>query len=1097
MVERMGVTAFLLLALALPGAPAAALQAAPKDDPEGIEFFERKIRPLLAEKCFSCHSERAEKLKGNLKLDSRDAFLKGGDRGPSVVPGDPDRSLLIQAVRWADEDLKMPPKKKLDPDAVADLEAWVRRGAPAPAPRAAAPGPDLSKARDHWAFRPPRPVEPPAVRQEVLVRTPVDRFLLARLEERGMTYSPPADPRTLLRRVTYDLTGLPPAPADVDAFVADPSPEAYERAVDRLLSSPHYGERWGRHWLDVARYADTKGYVYSDREESRFVHSYVYRDWVVRAFNEDLPFDRFLMLQLAADRLAQDRRDLAAMGFLTVGRRFINNIHDIIDDRIDTLSRGMMALTVSCARCHDHKFDPVPTTDYYALYGVFHGSSESTVCLEPAPPRTPDLEAYEKELKKRQDALQTLFARKRDQLLERLRSQTPMYLAAVLQVEKLPTEEFYQLLDPNDVSPFVARQWHAYLLRTRKDFHPVFAAWNAFQAIPERDLAARAPAWLAENAGRLNPRVAQAFGGPPPASMKEVAERYGKLFAEVHKKKGDAEPAGEALRQVLYGADSPIALPPGAISEIEWFFEESARVELGKAQKAIDQWIIDSKVAPRHAAVLEDRPIQHNPRVFRRGNPANKGEEVPRRFLTFLGGQTFAEGSGRLELARAVASPENPLTARVWVNRVWMNHFGQGLVRTPSDFGLRSEPPTHPELLDWLARRFVADGWSTKNLHRRIVLSQAYRQSSQDNPAFRLSDPENRLLWRAGRRRLDFEAMRDSFLAVSGRLDLAVGGKPVPLHRPPFSPRRSLYGFIDRLNVPSVLRVFDFASVDAHSPQRHQTTVPQQALFLMNNPFLVEQARALAARPEVARAADAEARVRALYRVLFARAAAEEEIALGVRALGAPVREPLPVAKPGPWQYGAGEYDAAAQRVTNFRPLPHFTGSAWQGGAALPDPEFGWVYLNAQGGHAGNDLRHAAVRRWVAPRDGQLTISGTVAHKNKEGDGVRARIVSSRAGELASWTLKQLEAEMKIKGLDVKKDETIDFLVDCRGEVTSDEFVWAPVLQMAKAAAANAPGDTTEWNAAAQFAGPPPAPLTPLEKYVQALLLTNEFMFLD
>jgi mono/diheme cytochrome c family protein len=1091
----------LLLFLVAAAPPAPAQEAAARNDPEGIDFFETRIRPLLADRCYSCHSARAEKLKGNLKLDRRAGFLKGGDRGPSVVPGDPDRSLLIQAVRWSDEDLRMPPKEKLSPAQIADLEAWVRRGAPLPEEGGPAGGIDPAKARRHWAFLPPGEHPLPALKRPDLVRTPVDAFLLARLEARGMTFSGPADPRALLRRATYDLTGLPPSPEEIDSFLADSSPEAYEKAVERLLGSPQYGERWGRHWLDVARYADTKGYVYADREEARFVHSYVYRDWVVRSFNEDLPFDRFLMLQLAADQLADDRRDLAAMGFLTVGRRFINNIHDIIDDRIDTVGRGMMALTLACARCHDHKFDPVPTADYYSLYGVFHGSAEGTVRLAESRAAAPDGEAFEKELRKREEALRTLFEKKRAALLDRLRSQAPMYLAAVTQIEKLPTEEFYQLLDPNDVNPVVARQWHLAILRARGAFHPVFAAWHAFQAIPEKELAARAPAWLREHGARLNPLVARAFAERPPASMKEVAERYGALFVEVHRKsKGSAleDPAEEALRLILAGADSPIALPPGAISEVEWFFEEGARVELGKAQRAIDQWIIDSKGAPPHAAILTDRPLQANPRIFRRGNPANKGEEVLRRFLSLLGGRPFEKGSGRLELAREIASPENPLTARVWVNRVWLHHFGQGLVRTPSDFGLRSDPPTHPELLDWMARRFVADGWSTKNLHRLIVLSAAYRQSSEDVPAFRASDPENRLLWRHPRRRLDWESTRDSFLAVSGELDRAIGGKPVPLTKAPFPRRRTLYGFIDRLNVPGVFRSFDFAGVDAHSPQRFETTVPQQALFLMNSDFVAERARAVAARPEVAGAPDPAARVRALYRLLLGRAPAEGEVELGVRFQDQPIVEPV-VHKPGPWRYGYGEYDPGSERVKSFTLLPHFTGSAWQGGPVLPDPALGWVTLTAQGGHAGNDLAHAAIRRWVCARDGVVTVSGTVAHKNKGGNGIRARLVSSRHGELGSWSLKQLEAEMKIKGLEVRKDDTLDFVVDFRGEITDDEFSWAPVISMSKdATAATNPNErAAEWNAAAEFSGPPPRPLSPLEKYVQALLLTNEFMFLD
>jgi len=1066
--------AIVPLVLMALGAEARQDAAAPPD-PAGVEFFEQRIRPVLVEKCYSCHSAGAKKLKGGLHLDTREGSLKGGDQGPSVVPGDPDRSLLVKAVRFTDPDLQMPPKKKLSDAQIADFEAWVKRGAPDPRGGAVRrQGVDPAKAGAHWAFQPLADSTLPTI----------DAYIRAALDAKGLPPSPPAGRRTLLRRVAYDLTGLPPTADELDAFDADPAPDAYARAVDRLLASPAYGERWGRHWLDVARYADTKGYVYADRDESRFAHAWAYRDWVIRAFNEDLPYDRFLMLQLAADRMvpADDPRDLAAMGFLTGGPRFLQNIHDIIDDRIDTLGRGMMGLTLSCARCHDHKFDPVPTADYYSLYGVFASATERLVPVAPVE-KTPAGDAFAAELKKRQDALEALFAKKRDQLLDRLRSQTPMYLLAVTEVEKLHTEEFYSFIQPDDVNPVVARRWARYLFESRKSFHPVFAAWTAFQSMPEKELAEKAPAWLEANRGKLHPKVAAAFTNPP-TSMKDVAARYGKLFKDALAAEGDP-----VLREILTGPESPIALPRLSVSELEWYFDEGTRVELAKGQRAIEQLIIDNSASPPYACVLEDKAQLHNPRIFRRGNPANKAEEVPRRFIGFLSGpgrKPFEIGSGRLELARAVASPSNPLTPRVWVNRVWLEHFGRGLVATPSDFGLRSEPPSHPELLDYLARKLIEGGWSTKKLHRLILLSDTYRQSSDDNPAARAVDPENRLLWRANRRRLDWESMRDSFLAVSGRLDPALGGRAVPFT----SPRRTVYGYVDRLNIPGMLRAFDFASVDAHSPQRHQTTVPQQALFLMNNPFLLDQARLLARH-----AADAPDRIRDLYRRILGRDPSDGERRLGAAFLDQPEAARI-VTKPGPWRYGYGEVDEATPRVKSFTPYPHYSGTAWQGGPKVPDPAAGWSYLNAQGGHAGNDLRHATIRRWVAPRDGAVTVSGTVAHRNKGGNGIRARLISSRSGELAVWRLKQLEAEMKIAGIEVKAGDTLDFVVDFNGEITDDEFAWAPVLEMTSSSAANA-GQKIEWNAAAQFGGPPAPSLSPLEKYAQTLLLTNEFLFLD
>jgi hypothetical protein len=524
----------------------------------------------------------------------------------------------------------------------------------------------------------------------------------------------------------------------------------------------------------------------------------------------------------------------------------------------------------------------------------------------------------------------------------------------------------------------------------------------------------------------------------------------------------------------------------GPFADFEWFFDESTRQELGKLNRDIERWIIEAPAEVAHGAILEDRPVQHHPRVFKRGNPALRGEEVPRRWLSLFGGRLFTEGSGRLELARAVASADNPLTARVAVNRVWLHHFGDGLVRTPSDFGVRSDPPTHPELLDWLARRFVRDGWSLKKLHRLILTSAAWRRSCEADAAARTRDPDNRLWARANRRRLDFEAMRDSILAVSGTLDPAIGGRPVDIVAETGPPRRSIYGFVDRLNLPGLFRSFDFTGADAHQPQRHDTTVPQQALFFLNSPFMIAQARALA---EATAGGEPGERVARLVRRVYGRDPRAEELALAL-PFAATEREPERVAAPpSDWSYGYGEVDEAAGKLKSFTPLPHFTGDAWQGGPAWPDAALGWVKLDARGGHVGNDPAHAAVRRWTAPRDVRLTIRGTIRHARPEGDGIRARILHARRGELARWVLHEQEARVDVKPVAVRKGETLDFEVDAgaAGEITWDEFFWEIVLE--------APDGS--WNSAAEFRGTPPKPLGAWERLAQALLVSNEFIFID
>ncbi len=1085
---------------------------APQGGQSGIDLFEKKIRPVLIDRCYKCHSVQAGKHKGDLFVDTRAGLRKGGLGGPAIVPGDPDRSLVIKAIRRSD-DLEMPPDEKLKPEEVSAFEEWVRRGAPDPRTSENPRGLEVTKAPVHWAFQPPRDQTVPGVKGPAAVRTPIDAFIAAALEARGMAVSKPADRRTLLRRVTFDLTGLPPTPEAVEAFVKDETPQAFAKVVDGLLASPHYAERWGRHWLDVARYSDTKGALPTKSYELRYLHSHVYRDWVIRAFAEDLPFDEFVVQQLAADQLVQDggdRSDLAALGFLTVGPRLMNNLHDIIDDRIDAVTRGFLGLTVSCARCHDHKFDPIPTRDYYSLYGVFAGSYEKIVPLSDARPRTPGEQAFAKELAQKEKALETLTSQKKDALLDRLRRQVAQYLTAAIDVSKLPTEENQKFIEGDDLNPVVARSWRAHIDQQKRSFHPVFAPWHAFEAMPEQDLRAKGPRWLAAHRGRINRRVAQAFSRAPPSRFKEVVDRYGSIFFETYVRwqamppgsRGLPDAADEALRAVLYGPDSPIAVPVGSVADVEFYFDKDARLALNNAQKGVELAILNAKEAPPHSIVLLERPAQKPARVFRRGNPGNKGDEVPRQFLEALAGparKPFQIGSGRLELARAIASRDNPLTARVWVNRVWYHHFGNGLVRTPSDFGARGEPPTHPELLDWLARRFVADGWSTKKLHKLIVLSAAYQQSSDDVAAFRALDPENRLLWRFPRRRLDAESMRDAMLAVAGRLDATPFGRPVWLDNVPSVPRRTIYGFSARQSLTEVLRLFDGASGEAHTAQRPHTTVPQQALFSLNSPFVAEQARALARRTEVTSSDDPAARVKALYRLVYGRAPSEEEIDLGASAIRAGLRGTV-APEPTDWFYGEGRYDPRRERVFAFRAFPLFAQDAYRA-------QRGGARLDATGGRVGSDLSRATIRRWRAPVDGEVRITDPITHKSQGnrpgGKGVRARVVWSRGGELGAWGLNGSEALVSLQHIHVKKGDTIDFLVEGRGSrhVDDGEFAWNPRIE--PQSDDEVPDDMAElnrrrkWLASKDFAPPPPPRLSPVELYAQTLLLTNEFLFVD
>jgi len=848
--------------LALAAAPVAA-QPAAKLTAEQTVFFESKIRPVLAEKCYSCHGEK--KQSAGLRLDTAAGVKQGADDGPVIVPSDPVKSRLVKSVR-RESDFAMPPKDALPAGQVADLTEWVRMGAPYPAEQTVAKGADPTK---HWAFQPVKPQPVPATKQPAA--HPVDAFVLAKLDGKGMSLSAPADRRTLIRRAAYDLTGLPPTADEIEAFEKDQSPTAFEKVIDRLLASPHYGERWGRHWLDVARYADTKGYVFN--EERTFPFAYTYRDYVIRSFNQDKPYDRFVIEQLAADRLplGDDKSALAAMGFLTLGRRFLNNTHDIIDDRIDVVSRGMMGLTVACARCHDHKYDPIPAKDYYSLYGVFASSVEPKQLPLLSEQRTPEQQAYERELAKKEAEVDAEKVRRFEAALAKLRTPDALgdYLRAALDARGKSPEQVQAFARERDLNGFVLGRWRPYLTEQLKADNPVLAPLAALHAIPEADLAAKAAATL-DALPKSHPAIKTALTAAKPKTLREAATVVGKAIAQG---KDDA-----ALAAVL-GKGGPLDVP---VAEADKLFNRVDRDALVAVKRKVDAFQAASVNAPPRAHVLNDGGVQE-PVVFLRGNPGNRGPAVPRQMVAIAAKdrQPFKQGSGRLELANAIASPDNPLTARVFVNRVWAGHFGHGLVRTLSDFGVRSDPPTHPELLDWLAHRFVTDGWSPKRLHKLVMLSATYQQASAAPDAAFRADPENKLLGRQNRRRLDFEALRDSLLVGAGKLDRTVGGRPVDLFKAPFTTRRSVYGLLDRTNLPGTFRVFDVANPDQHSPQRFLTTVPQQALFLMNSPFVREQATALAARPEMASAGNPDAKVAALYRLALGRAPTPAELALG------------------------------------------------------------------------------------------------------------------------------------------------------------------------------------------------------------------------
>jgi Protein of unknown function (DUF1553)/Protein of unknown function (DUF1549)/Planctomycete cytochrome C len=1066
---------------------AAALAIGARAQNAAIDHFENKIRPVLASRCFACHSASAAAPQGGLLLDSAQGIRRGGNSGTAIRPGDPEGSLLIRAIRHTDKKLKMPPGDPLSPEEVADFELWIREGASLPAD----PSTVDKKQSLLWSLQKPRLTAFPAVKNQGWVRNDIDRFILSLLERRNLAPSPEADRRTLIRRVTYDLTGLPPTAEKVEQFINDATPRAYERLIDELLASPRYGERWGRHWLDVARYSDSVND--SVNTGQRYPWSYTYRDWVIGALNEDLPYDRFVLYQLAADRVPHaDPRHLAALGFLSLGRDFPNSYPETVDDRIDAVSRGLLGLTVACARCHDHKYDPIPTKDYYALYSILSNIREpNELPLVGKPVRLSQNQVvYQERLDSIQKVYQEYRARRHAEMVAFFKTQAADYMVAARDAEGMSNPEIEELVRDRQLNQHLLARWQRYLRESKGDDEPVFRLWHAAAAIPEKELLASWPRVRKNTRGA--PVIEAEVDAKRISSLRELAETYAAVLARHDRLESFGDPEADRLRAVVRGPESPVDVP---LEEFDLICTEGDRNNMRSIRVRYNVMLAQAAydgAAPRAMAV-EDLPHPAPAHVFLRGNPNNPGALAPPRFLSCLGGsdaEVFQDGSGRLELARSIIDPENPLTARVIVNRVWMHHFGFGLVRTPSDFGLRGDPTTHPELLDYLAVRFVESGWSLKKLHRLIMTSAVYRQATADNETARKIDPENQLLWRMNRRRLEIESLRDSMLAAAGRLDLTMGGVPFPLTAQPPVPRRSVYGFIERGRIPGLLSSFDFASPDQHAPMRYVTTVPQQALFFLNSPFVAEQARALVARPEVTGTPTASGKISNLYRLIFAREPDKAEIEAGLKFLSQRSDPVVQVASASPWQYGTGEFRVDTDRIESFTPFTVFASDRWQGGSVLPASHSGKAVLRAAGGEPGEQPDQAVIRRWVSPVSGKLSVEGTLQHGQPAvpyGDGVRGRIVSSRYGELASWSVNGSKAETKMDGIRVEKGDTISFVVDARLDPENDGFTWAPVIKC---------GEQT-WSAKSDFGGPAPQPLDAWARYAQVLLETNEFSFVD
>ncbi len=937
----------------------------------GSLTFERDIRPILKEHCFDCHGATNE-LKGELDLRLVRFMVKGGESGSAVTPGMPAESLLLERVQAGE----MPPSgKKMPPEQIAIIEKWIAAGASTARaePEMIDDGIGITpEERTFWSYQPiQRPAVPkyPAADR---VRTPIDSLLLQMMKERKLSFSPDADKLTLLKRLYLDLIGLPPTRDEVDAFMADESPGAYEALIDHLLDSPHYGERWARHWLDVAGYADSEGYTNKDADRP---WAYFYRDYVIRSLNADKPIDQFLQEQLAGDEmvplphknLAPDQIEkLTATGFLRMaadgtgsGSNDDAARNQTIADTIKIVSTSLLGLSVGCAQCHDHRYDPIPQRDYYALRAVFEPALDWKTWRTP-PQRKVSLYTDE----------------------DRAKAAEVEAEAGKIVAEKNKKQKTY-------MEEALAKELLKHPVNMRDTLRTAYKTPAGKRSDQQKKLLKQYPS-VNISAGNL-----YQYNQKHADELKAFDKRIGEVRAK--------KPVEQFLRTLT---EVPNKIPQTFVFH---------RGEFKQPTKA---------VAPAGLTIA-----------------APPG----RRTAITSNDATLPTTGRRLAYSKWLTNGQHPLVTRVLVNRIWMHHFGRGIVGTPADFGVLGERPTHPRLLDWLASEFVAQGWSLKKLHKLIVTSTVYRQTSVADPAKLAIDGANQLYWKWPVRRLEAEIVRDRILSTSGDLGDKMFGPPVNVKADDAGQvlvdgdetRRSIYIRVKRTQPVALLKAFDAPVMEVNCEDRPSSTVAPQSLMLMNSEFILRHARKFAER--------VQAEVKTPIEVDF-----DLERLQGSASA---------------WRFGHGVLDEQAGRVTGFAPLRHWTGSSWQGGEKLPDPKLGYVFLSATGGHP--SLKLAAIRRWVAPRGGTVAITGNLGHPSKNGDGVRGSVVSSRTGVAGQWIAQTGGIETKVGAITVEKGDTIDFVVDCRSNQTSDSFSWE-----ANVAWNSNQGKTLAANSKTDFHGP-------------------------
>jgi cytochrome c553 len=1068
-------------------------------------FFEKKIRPVLIKECYKCHSAEGKKAKGQLLLDNRDSSLKGGETGPAVIPNDVEQSLLIKAIRYLDKDLQMPPDGKLSPQIIADFETWIKNGAADPRTEKVKVVDFNKESKEHWAYKPLTSTEVPKSFSK-WVSNPIDNFVISELTKTNLMPSQIADKKILIRRAYFDLIGLPPTEKEVELFVADKSTDAYKKLIDRLLENPMYGERWGRHWLDTARYSDTSGTVNGNREP-RYTYSYTYRDYVIRSFNENKPFDRFIIEQIAGDTMSDIKRvDLAGLGFLTLGKNS-GNANDVIDDQIDVIFKGFMATTVVCARCHDHKFDPITTKDYYALHGVLNSSYFPSDNEKPLLSPVSDDDGYKDYLIKRsviETEIENFIKNRHVAALNEFKTNTFKNVYGGYALNSVASSNRTDYIRESGLNIRMIQRWTqsnskggkktATLESQRSTFLPLTLMFN----VPELTFKEEFTSMMDKNSTNINPYLAQHIKKVGVIkNMKDLAASYHNAVLAINTTPTNIVGSVE-FAAAIFQNGGPLDIDRDSFSRFYASNQKTMQYdnELRQQRGKLITHEIAHPSTPARAMALGDKPRATESPVLIKGDPGTRGPIVARRFITtfdYLNPNIFTNGSGRLELAKSIANPLNPLTPRVIVNRIWQFHFGEGLVTSSDDFGINTPKPVHYDLLNYLSSRFIKEGWSVKDMHRLIMTSSTYCQLSNGDGRKALVDPYNRLYWRMNNSRLDFETLRDTLLYLGGKLDSKMGGQSVNLitaNSGEYSTRRTVYGLVDRGRLPEVFTTFDFATPEMTTGRRFQTTVPKQALFLMNNSMVIEQVRNMITRPEFLRIVSEEERIKALYRVCFQRDPSELEIKIGIRYMENAMREDMSdVKKEYNWKYG---YRAIGpnRTLSKFFEFPSFDKEVYSSTNIF----FKGVSATRNGGSLSSNQDIYSIRQWISPRNGSILISGTVSVKVKSQS---ASLVLYKNGSPIKTVIVAGGPEISFsQTMDVGVDDKVEFSM-VNTSLNNKDYTLAIKILEVKDVNSLTP---VTWASNVDFRGPikkSDRELNSWERYTHILILSNEMVFVN